>query len=144
MSRVIRVDGPGKTRNHLMRNSAELIRHLSQKTAVDDETRDMTALLVYCFRGIDEGIDESVQAWEKRDYWIKAEQFRLRWAWAGEAAIQLDDIVRQGRWEDMPPVLIHLLPHFEAIKVAKFTRKPSLWSGAYDRLLRESPNGRGA
>jgi len=137
MSRVIRVDGPGKLRTTLMRTGAEVIRHLSQKTEVDDEARDLAALLVYCFREIDDGIDETVRAWEKRDYWVKAERFRMRWSWAGLAASRLERIVAEDRWEQLPPALIELLPQFEDIKIAKFTRKPSLWRGAYDRLMKE-------
>jgi hypothetical protein len=121
-----------------MRTAAEVIRRLSQKPSLDDETRDMTALLVYCFRGIDEGIDESARAWEKRDYWIKAEQFRARWAWAGQAAAKLEDMIRADAWEQMPVLLAGLLPHFAEIKITRFTRVAGLWDGAYRRLLDEA------
>lgn len=137
MSRVIRFDGPGKSRTQLMRTAAEVIRRLGQKTQFDAEARDMTALLVYCFREIDAGIDESVRAWEKRDYWVKAEQFRLRWAWAKRAAERLNEIVHRQDWDTLPFILVELLPHFEEIKIAKYTRNPSLWNGAYQQLMQE-------
>lgn len=138
MSRVINVNSPGKVRNQLMRTSAEVIRHLGQKTEVDSEVRDMTALLVFCFRQIDQGIDDSARAWEKRDYWVKAEQFRARWFWVGTAADQIEGIILEGSWEILPSVLVGLLPHFDDIRIAKFTRKPSLWKGAYERLVKET------
>lgn len=144
MSRVINLDSPGKLRRQLMRTSAELIRRLSLKHKVDDDARDMAAMLIYCFRQIDAGIDESVRAWEKRDYWVKAEQFRLRWAWVAMAAEELHRIVLDEEWEHLPPTLIRLLPHFQDIKIAKFTRKPSLWQGTYQRFLRENNNHRGS
>ncbi len=137
MTRVINVDSPGKLRSQLMRTAAEVIRRLSLKYEVDDEARDMTALLVYCFREIDVGIDESVRAWEKRDYWVKAEKFRLQWAWVRQAAADLDRIVETETWDLLPSTLIRLLPQFSDIKIAKFTRKPSLWHGTYQRLLQE-------
>lgn len=139
MSRVIRIDSPGKIRNQLMRTSAELLRHLGEKSKMDDEARDMTALLILCLRQIDAGVNESAMAWENRDYWVKAEQFRARWAWASRCAVDLDAVVRSGSWEELPSALIRLLPHFEDIKIAKFTRNPSLWQGAYKRLLEEAP-----
>jgi hypothetical protein len=74
MGRVVNTNNPGKIRSQLMRTSAELLRHLSQKTEVDDEVRDMVAQLVFCLRGIEEGIESSAEAWERRDYWLKAEQ----------------------------------------------------------------------
>jgi hypothetical protein len=135
MSRVIRVNGPGKQRNWLMRTSAEIIRRLSQKPSLDVEVKDMTAFMVFCLRGIEDGIDESTRAWEKRDYWLKAERFRTRWAWAGQAADDLGDMIRSDAWELLPDLLADLLPRFADIKVARFTRSPSLWQGAYSRLL---------
>ena len=137
MSRVVKIDGPGKVRNHLMRTGAEVIRLLSQKTELDEEARDMAALLVYCLREIDAGIDGSAMAWEKRDYWVKAEQFRARWAWAGRVGDELSGVVTGEAWEQLPLVLARLLPHFTEIKIVKVTRNPTLWRGAYRRLLQE-------
>ena len=143
MSRIVKLDGPGKIRNQLMRTSAEVIRQLSQKTELDEEACDMAALLVYCLREIDAGIDDSALAWEKRDYWVKAEQFRARWAWAGKAADELNMIIMRGSWEQLPILLARLLPHFTEIKIVKLTRNSSLWQGAYQRLLAEQPQATG-
>lgn len=137
MSRTFKVDSPGKIRNQMMRTAAEALRHLSQKSKLDDETKDLAALLVYTLRQIDEGIEESAQAWEKRDYWIKAERFRQRWSWAGRTATELEAIIREGDWDQLPVLLAALLPHFAKIRVIRFTRKPSLWKGAYERLMSE-------
>ena len=137
MSRVINPNAPGKLRSQLMRTCAELLRRLSQKTQVDDEVRDMCALLIYCFRQIDSGIDESVYAWEKRDYWVKAERFRTNWLWVKKASTDLETLVRTENWEQLPAFLIKLFPHFEDIKIARFTRNPNLWSGAHSRLMQE-------
>jgi hypothetical protein len=114
------------------------LRRLGEKTVVDDEAKDMAALLVFCFREIDEGIDESVIAWEKRDYWVKAERFRERWSWAAPAAHVVEKIVREESWDQLPLVLIKYLPQFEYIKIAKYTRSANVWRGAFARLLRES------
>ncbi len=142
MSRVVKLDGPGKLRNQLMRTGAEIIRRLGEKNDLDEEAKDMTALLVYCFREIEQGIDDSVIAWEKRDYWVKAERFRERWSWAGPASRELEKIVRDEAWEQLPLALIKHLPRFEEIKIAKYTRSPNVWRGAYARLLREQASER--
>lgn len=142
MSRVINTDGPGKMRNQIMRTAAEVIRHLGLKSEIDDDARNMAAYLVFCFREIDEGIDDTVRAWERRDYWVKAEKFRLRWAWAGQAALELQEVIYQDDWDRMPHVLVRLLPNFEDVKIARFTRSPSLWQNAYDRLLSEQARER--
>lgn len=137
MGRVINTDGPGKRRNNLMRTAAELLRHLSQKQDMDDDARDMLALLVYCLKEIADGIDESTVAWEKRDYWIKAEEFRQRWQWTHQMATELETMLVNEDWQNLPPLMVKLFPYFSDIKVTKFTRKPALWQGAYNRLMAE-------
>ena len=137
MSRVVNVDNPGKQRSQLMRTAAELLRHLSQKPELDDEAKDMAATLVFCLRGIDDGIESSAAAWEKRDYWIKAEQLRQRWGWAGNASARLEATIRNGTWEALPAAMINLFEHFSDIKITKFTRDSSAWQGAYQRLIEE-------
>lgn len=137
MSRVVNLNSPGKSRSQSMRTAAELIRRLSQKSALDDEVRDMASMLVFCFRDIDEGVDDSVAAWEKRDYWVKAARFRDKWSWSRKAAMDLEQIIRNESWEILGPTLARLLPYFDEIKIARFTRTAGLWQGAYLRLMQE-------
>lgn len=139
MSRVINTDGPGKKRNQLMRTSAELLRRLSQKPAIDDDAKDMLAAVVFCLREIDEGIEDSSKAWEKRDYWMKAEEFRQRWAWAGKAADELKALIFSEDWATLPTQMVKLLPHFADIKITKYTRDESSWANAYNQLAEEKP-----
>jgi hypothetical protein len=139
MSRVINTDSTGKQRNQLMRTAAEILRRLSQKTDIDAEVKDMLAMLVYCFREIEEGIDQSAAAWEKRDYWVKAEELRQRWGWPGDMADQIQAIVYQEDWGKLPTLIVKLLPRFADIKITKLTRSEALWQGAYERLMRAKP-----
>ena len=138
MSRTFKIDSPGKVRNQVMRTAAEAIRRLSQKSALDGEAKDLVALLVYCLRQIAAGVEESARAWEKRDYWVKAERFRQRWTWAGRAAADLEDLIQKETWNLLPERLADLTPRFANVKVARLTRKPSLWAGAYERLMAEA------
>jgi hypothetical protein len=120
-----------------MRTSAELLRQLSQKQDIDNDSKDMLALLVYCLRDIYGGIDESASAWGKRDYWMKAEEFRERWRWSGELAKELETLVFQAQWQELPSLMLKLFPHFADIKVNKYTRKETLWRGCYKKLINE-------
>ncbi|PJF21878.1 MAG: hypothetical protein CUN56_08825 [Phototrophicales bacterium] len=137
MGRVINTDNPGKRRNQLMRTCAEILRHLSQKPKFDHESRNMLAMLVLCLREIADGIEESTVAWEKRDYWIKAEEFRRRWNWTHEIASELEALIRTEQWDDIAPIMLKLIPYFKDIKVTRFTRNASIWQHAYDQLINE-------
>lgn len=137
MSRVINSNSPGKKRNELRRTIAEILRHLMFKRDVDQDTKDMIAALVFSLRGIHETIEETVNAWEKRNYYLKADRFRLEWEWTKPAADRLTDLLLNERWEHLPGELAQLAPHFSDIRIAKMTRQPSTWRSSYLLLLQE-------
>ncbi len=136
---VINTDSTGKQRNQTMRTVAEILRRLSQKQVVDDEVRNMTAMLVYCLREVEAGIDQSATAWEKRDYWVKSEELRQRWMWVGDMADQLRSMIYSEQWTLLPPIMLKLLPKVADIKITKMTRDVTLWDGVYDKLMQEKP-----
>jgi hypothetical protein len=138
MSRVINTSRPGKRRSQLRRTIAEALRHLMLKREIDEEVKDMTATLVLALRGIAETIEESTLAWEKRNYFLKADRFRRSWEWARVHADRLGELVVDDAWELLPQELAMLAPYFNDIRVVKFTRQPSAWQGNYRLLKRQS------
>jgi hypothetical protein len=135
MSRIIATDGPGKVRNQHRRTVAEAVRRLSQKTSLDQEAKDLAAIIVYSLLEIANTVDRTIEAWEKRDYYMKAERFREQWRWLEPATDDLSAAIYEGRWQELPGVLARLAPHFADIRVKKLTRNPRLWSGAYERFI---------
>lgn len=137
MGRVINTDSTGKQRNQIMRTAAELLRRLSQKPDIDADAKDMLAALVFCFREVDQGIEASAQAWERRDYWMKADELRSRWSWAGRMADELQAMIFDETWDQLPQVIVKLLPYFTEFTITKFTRGEAVWSGSHMRLMAE-------
>lgn len=114
---------------------------MSQKPELDDEAKDLVAIIVYSLHGIADTIDQAIDAWEKRDYYLKAERFREQWRWLEPLTDELSGIVGgngEARWDELPAVLARLMPYFADIKIKQMTRKPSLWQGAYERFRREN------
>lgn len=138
MARVINTNSPGKRRSAHMRTIAEILRHLSQQREVNQQTQDMVAMLVYCLRGIDDTVEESVRAWEKRGYWKKADDFQQRWWWSSLMANAIEDLLRTGSWDNLPETMIKLYPHFADIQVNRMTRDPAEWKGAYSKIIGKS------
>ncbi len=104
MSRIVRTgDTPAKRRNAHRRSCAEVLRLLAEKTAFDDEAKDMAAFLVFNLRGIGETIEQSAFAWDDRNYWKKAEALRHKWLWTSKKAEEIGQIVVQGKWQLFPP-----------------------------------------
>ena len=137
MSRVISLNSPRKQRDQHRRTIAEALRRLTQKSRIDDEAKDLAALIVFALRDIADGIEQTTSAWEKRNYYLKADRFRMEWEWVGRAAAELARLIRAEQWHLIPPVLGALLPRFSDVTVNKMVRPPSLWRGCYQRLLDE-------
>jgi hypothetical protein len=140
MSRVINTDSPGKRRSQSRRTIAEMLLLLGRKTEVDEETKDMAAMTVYLLRDMESTVTESVEAWEKRGYWMKAERFLRDWMWIRELAVNIEDVIRHEAWDLLPELLFELSPRFNDISLKTMTRKPDAWRGAYQRLLAEPPS----
>lgn len=139
MSRIIRTENPTTIRNRNRRSIAEILRHLSQKPKLDAEARDMAATLVYLLREIHDGAEAAARAWEKRDYWLKAERFLREWSWTAESAANIEDVLRSDALDLLPELLAELFPRFTDIQLKSMTRKADLWQGNYRRLLAEPP-----
>ncbi len=137
MARVINTNSPGKRRNAHMRTIAEILRHLGQKTMIDDSSKDMVAAVIFSLRAIEATVEESAVAWEKRGYWKKADDFQQKWWWCSLSSTSLEKLVRSDNWEQIPEAVVKLFPHFSDIKINRLTRDPSDWIGMYSKLMRE-------
>ncbi len=137
MSRLVNGPNPGTERSQLRRTIAEAMRHLMSKKKLDEESKDLVALIVYSLRGIAQSVDQSARAWEKRDYFVKADRFRTEWDWAEKSANRLEMILRGELWSDLPTALAELAPKFADITVTKFVRTDVMWSGRYRQLMAE-------
>ena len=138
MSRIIATDGPGKARHHHRRTIAEAVRRLSRKSNLDAEAKDLTAAIVYSLLEMADSIDRTTEAWEKRDYYMKAERFREQWRWLEPMTDELSAVIYEGKWHELPKILAGLAPHFADIRVRKLTRDPRVWQGAYARFMEDS------
>ena len=74
------------------------VRELAKQAEVTDEAKDLAAFISLALKTISEGIDASVAAWEKRDYWVKADRFRMEWMWSGQYAEKLKTAVLTDDW----------------------------------------------
>jgi hypothetical protein len=136
VSRITYADGsPNQQRNSLRRAIAEVLRRMSAKSSVDAEVKDMVAFIVFSLREIATSVDKSASAWEKRDYYLKADAFRRDWAWVELTADRLHATIQEERWADLPQELAQLAPQFADVRVTQLTRPTSLWQGCYKRLV---------
>lgn len=139
MSRIININNPSKVRNQNQRTIAEILRRIGAKSTIDDETKDMVSTIVFLLREIFAGVESSIEAWEKKGYWMKADRYLREWEWTAEVAANLEDVIRNKAWDLLPRVLADLLPFVADVQIKTFTRDKSTWQGNYKLLLSKPP-----
>jgi len=137
LSPVINPDGVGKQRDRLMKGVTLALRTLATRNAVDAETRDLVAFIALALNEIDATIDVTCLAWEKRDYWLKADQFRREWGWAGRTGAKIERVVLGDEWQNLPQLMVELSKHLEKVNLPKRNTLGTPWVGAYKKLAEE-------
>ena len=134
MSRVINPDSAGKERTRLTKAIVITIRELARQTDPGKEARDQAAFIALALQAIAEGIDVSVAAWEKRNYWIKADRFRLEWAWAGQMGEKMKTAILENDWASIAMLSAQIGEKLHKVKVSENHRMGHPWIGAYKKL----------
>lgn len=134
MSHIINPDSAGKERNRLAKAVILAVCELAKQTQPGTESRDLSAFIVLALSIITETIDISVAAWEKRGYWVKADKFRMEWAWSGQLAKKMDQAVKADDWENVARVAGQVAQKLNKITVPPGHRLGHPWVGAWDEL----------
>jgi hypothetical protein len=134
LSRLINPDSAGKDRTRLSKAIVLAVRELAKQKEVTDETRDLAAFMALALKTIAEGIDASVAAWEKRDYWVKADRFRMEWMWSGQYADKLKVAIFTDDWGTIAMLMPQIAQKFSKIEVSDNHRLGKPWVGAYKQL----------
>lgn len=138
MSRLINLDSSGKQRTQLTKAVMMTIRELATKKDIDDEARDMAAFLAIALSEIHNTIDVSVRAWEKRDYWVKADQFRMQWMWAQNSAAKIKTAVLMNDWGELALLMPEVASKLATVKLPKSNTLGRPWKGAMAELKKRA------
>jgi flavin-dependent dehydrogenase len=141
MTHYIKTESGSTLRNKLLKSIIITIRELGKQGEVDNDTKDMIAFIILSLHLIAETIEEAVAAWEKRDYWLKADRFRLEWEWVIRSSDRLYHALMNDDWESISTLIPTIAAKCRNIKL---TSKPSslkIWAGAYDKLLKSKKKG---
>lgn len=134
MSRIINPDSAGKDRTRLSKAIVLAVRELAKQSEVTQEAKDLAAFISLALKSISEGIDASVAAWEKRDYWVKADRFRMEWMWAGQYSEKMKTAVHAEDWGMVAMLSAQIAQKFGKVVIAQNHRLGKPWAGAYRQL----------
>lgn len=137
MGRVISTENLATERNRLLKAMALALREMAKKSSYDEESRDLAAFLVLALDNVAESIERSVLAWEKRGYWVKADRFRMEWAWAESLRTKMRAAVNTEKPEEIAMAASTLSDKLKGVKVSERHRLGSPWHGAWAQLTAE-------
>lgn len=137
MSRLIKTDTAGKDRTRLTKSIVLAVRELAKQKDVTSEAQDLAAYIALALQTIADGIDESVAAWEKRGYWVKADRFRMEWLWTGQTAAKMKSAVLADDWGTIAMLMPQIAQKLGRIQIAENHRLGRPWAGIYRRMMEE-------
>ena len=137
MSRLIKTETAGKDRTRLTKSIVLAVRELAKQKDVTPEAKDLAAFIALALRTISDGIDESVAAWEKRGYWVKADRFRMEWLWTGQFAGKMKNALLSDDWGTIAMLMPQIAQKLGRIQIAENHRLGKPWVGFYKRMMEE-------
>jgi hypothetical protein len=137
LSRLIKTETAGKDRARLTKSIVLAVRELAKQKDVTPEAQDLAAFLALALQTIADGIDESVAAWEKRGYWVKADRFRMEWLWTGQTAAKMKNSVLTDDWGTIAMLMPQIAGKLGKIQIAENHRLGKPWTGAFRELTRQ-------
>jgi hypothetical protein len=131
LGKIVNINTPGKTRTQLSKSTVLAIRELMKQTQMDTNTKDLVAFIILSLKAIHNTIDSSVEAWEKRGYWIKADRFRMEWNWTGTTSDELRKALLADDWANVAQLSVKIAERFSGIKIPTRVSNKTPWVGAW-------------
>ena len=138
MTRIINTESAGKSRNKLLKAIVISIRELMKQNGITTETKDLAAFISRGLIAVHETIEQSVTPWEKRGYWVKADKFRLEWAWTKEIGETMTAAVLDENWATVASCAATVGEKLKNIEVSEKHRMGKPWVGAWKLLQEEA------
>ena len=143
MSRVINPDSAGKERTSITRAVALAVRELAKTDPSANggqlnEARDLAAFIALALESVAETIEPSVAAWEKRNYWVKADKFRMEWHWASQLGEEMRAAVLNDDWARVAQIAMQVAMKLQKIKISDKHRMGRTWEGSWGKLKIEN------
>ena len=140
MGRLIKTGSASKDRILLEKGIILAIRELAEQSGLDSATRDLLAYIALSLKAIGETIELSVTAWEKRGYWIKADRYRMEWAWTGNWGEEMKHAILEEDWGIVARITAQVTQKLSKVKIAQRTRLGTPWTDSYKKLISSNQN----
>jgi hypothetical protein len=134
VGRYINPESAGKERNQLCKAVVLSLRELMRQTEPDARSRDLAAFISIALEKINQSVESSVGAWEKKGYWVKADRFRLDWEWSHLMGEKMRLAVLADDWSTVAMTSAQVAQRLMKVDVPVRHKLGAPWEGAWQRL----------
>jgi hypothetical protein len=134
VSRIIQTESVGKERNRLLKAIVISIRELMKQDVINSNTLDLAAFISNALLSVHATIERTVAPWEKRDYWVKADKFRMEWAWTKTMGDKMLAATQEQDWGEVAILVAEVGQRLKGIEVSDRHRMGTPWVGAWDLM----------
>jgi hypothetical protein len=131
LSRIIKPQSASSLRKKIMQTLAHSLNWAARSQGDQSDIKEVAAYIILGLRQISESVDQTATAWEKRDYWLKADRFRLDWIWADHSLRRLEAALQTEDWGELMAGFGELAGFISHMKVPKKLETTQPWDGAY-------------
>jgi len=142
LSRIINPEGSGKARTRLTKEVVLSIRELMKQPEPNEQSRDLAAYIALALNEIAKTIESSVIAWEKRGYWVKADRFRMDWAWAEKLSKAMQIALFADNWAEVAMTSMQIAQKLMSIQIPAHHRLGTPWVGAWEALKKNASSSK--
>ncbi|MGB7538985.1 MAG: hypothetical protein WBM17_10625 [Anaerolineales bacterium] len=118
MGRIIHTTNPTRLRNLAIKKMTSAIREFLRSPKNEAGLFELGRTLTASLQEIFESVDRTAEAWEKRDYWLKADAFRRQWSWADKFLALMKTSVSAENSSDLQKQVIELGEKLGSLKIS--------------------------
>ncbi|PWH19470.1 MAG: hypothetical protein D6735_09085 [Acidobacteria bacterium] len=133
MSRIIKTENGFRMRERALKLIGKAISEF-ENAKKDADLLDIASFIALMLDEIENSVQETSVAWEKREYWIKADQFRSEWNWVGQLKAQLMQAIQQKDLENIGEIFERLRKNAKVLEGMIKVRKGIDYIGSYSRF----------
>lgn len=133
MSRIVRTESGATRRSRILNGMAQALCAVALRSDVPAaEAREVLAFLALSLAELYESVDETARAWERREYWLKADRFRSEWAWVQPILERLEAALRGADWAQARLCGVELARILADRRLRPRGTMATPWRGAWD------------
>ena len=136
MSYISNTDNAGKQRTKLCKIIVISIKELFKDPNSNEHSKELIKCIAVSLKKIFNGIDETLLAWEKRNFWQKSEKFRMEWEWTGNYADKIANALKKDDWGEIAILITFIAQKFENITVSENHRLGTPWIGSGEEFIK--------